>query len=103
MVKHEVRVGLSNTNEIQELIQKAYYEEGDHGKIMGKTHYLVIDESDDINYTIFKGLDGATVKVVNEDLIDGVMRFMVDETQEEIRLYPISIYCIKEHDKYSFY
>jgi len=62
MVKHEVRVGLSNTNEIQELIQKAYYEEGDHGKIMGKNHYLVIDESDDINYTIFKGLDGATIK-----------------------------------------
>ena len=102
MVKHEVRVGLSNTNEIQDIIEKAYYEDGDHGKIMGKKHYHVIDESDDINYTIFKDLDGATVKIVNEDIIDGTMRFIV-ETEGEVRLYPISIYCIKEHDKYSFY
>lgn len=103
MVKHEVRVGMTNVEEIKSLIEKAYYEDGDHGKIMGKKHYLVIDESDDINYTIFKGLDGATVKIVNEELIDGTMRFIVDETEGEIRLYPISIYCIKEQDKYSFY
>lgn len=103
MVKHEVRVGLSNTSEIQDLIEKAYYEEGDRGKIMGKKHYLVIDESDEINWTIFKGLDGATVKVVNEEIIDGAMRFIVDETNGDVRLYPISIYCIKEGDKYSFY
>jgi len=103
MVKHEVKVGMTNVEEIRSLIEKAYYEDGDHGKIMGKKHYLVIDESDDINYTIFNGLDGATVKIVNEELIDGSMRFMVDESEDEVRLYPISIYCIKEQDKYSFY
>lgn len=103
MVKHEVKVGMTNVEEIRSLIEKAYYKDGDHGKIMGKNHYLVIDESDDINYTIFKGLDGSTIKIINEELIDGTMRFIVDETEGEVRLYPISIYCIKEQDKYSFY
>ena len=42
-------------------------------------------------------------KITNEEVIDGAMRFMIDETQGEIRLYPISIYCIKEEDKYIFY
>jgi hypothetical protein len=31
------------------------------------------------------------------------MRFIVEENEDEIKLYPISIYCIKEEDKYSFY
>lgn len=101
MIKHEIKVGLSNVNELKDIIERAYYEEGDHGKIMGKTHYMTID--DDVNQTIFKGLDGATVKIINEELIDGSMRFMVDESEDEIRLYPISIYCVKEEDKYTFY
>ena len=72
------------------------------GKILGKKDYLTIDESDDINHVIFKGLNNATVKITNE-VVDGYMRFMIDETQGDIRLYPISIYCIKENDKYTFY
>jgi hypothetical protein len=72
------------------------------GKILGKKDYLIIDESDDINHLIFKGLNNATVKITNE-VVDGYMRFMIDETQGDIRLYPISIYCIKENDKYTFY
>ena len=103
MVKHEIKVGMTNSKEIKNLIEKAYYLDGHHGKITGKKHYLVIHEDDDINYAIFKGLDGATAKIINEDIIDGSMRFMVDESEGEVRLYPISIYCIKEHDKYSFY
>lgn len=101
MVKHEIKVGLSNVDDLRKIIKKAYYEDGDHGKIMGKTHYMIIE--DEIDQAIFRGLDGATVKVVNEELIDGSMRFIVDESEGDIRLYPISIYCIKEQDKYSFY
>ena len=101
MVKHEIKVELSDSTSIQEIIEKAYFEEGQMGKILGKKHYLTIDESDEINYTIFKGLNNATVKITNE-IIDGSMRFMVDETEGDIRLYPISVYCVKEQ-KYSFY
>jgi hypothetical protein len=31
------------------------------------------------------------------------MRFMIDESNDDLRIYPISIYCIKEDEKYIFY
>jgi hypothetical protein len=102
MVKHEIKVEISRAEDLKNIIEKAYYEEGFGGKLIGKKHYLKIDESDDVNYTIFKGLNNATVKVLNDEVIDGTMRFIIDETEGEIRLYPVSVYCIKE-DRYSFY
>ena len=103
MIKHEIKVEFSNTEAIKNLIEKAYFEEGYMGKIMRKDHFIKVDEeTDDVAYTIFKGLNSVTTKVTNE-LIDGAMRFMIDETQGEVRLYPISIYCIKEEDRYIFY
>ena len=105
MVKHEIKVELSDSTSIQEIIENTYFEEGQMGKILGKKHYLTNNESDEINYTIFKGLNNATVRITNE-IIDGSMRFMVDETEGDIRLYPISVYCIPKGDKelkYSFY
>ncbi len=102
MIKHEIKVEFSNTDAIRSLIEKAYFEEGYMGKIMGKNHFIKVDESNDVDYTIFKGLNSVTAKITNE-AIDGAMRFMIDETQGEIRLYPISIYCIKEEDRYIFY
>ena len=103
MVKHEIKVELEKSEDLLNLIQKAYFQEGLNGKILGKNHYITIEESDDINWTIFNGLNNATVKISNSNVIDGTMRFIVDETSGEIRLYPISIYCIKEDEKYIFY
>jgi hypothetical protein len=103
MVKHEIKVELDKTEEIRQIIEKAYFEEGFAGKIAGKNHYLTIEESDDINYSIFSGLNNVTVKIINEEVIDGTMRFVIDETDGNIKLYPISVYCIKEEDRYSFY
>ncbi len=103
MIKHEIKVEFSNTEALKNLINKAYFEEGYMGKIMGKNNYIKVDESvDDIAYTVFRGLNSTTAKITNE-IIDGTMRFMIDETQGEVRLYPISIYCIQEEDKYIFY
>lgn len=103
MVKHEIKVEYNDTEYLTSLIEKSYFEEGYKGKIMGKKHYLLIEDTNDINYTIFKGLNNATVKLTNET-IDGSARFLVDETHGDIRLYPISMYCIKEeNNKYSFY
>lgn len=101
-MKHEIKVEFSNSEKLKDIIEKAYFEEGLLGKIVGKKHFIKVDESDEILYTIFNGLNNATVKIFNEEIIDGNMRFMIDETQDELRLYPISIYCIKE-EKYTFY
>jgi len=103
MVKHEIKVEFNNTDTLKSIIEKTYFEEGFKGKILGKKHYLTIEDEDDVNYAIFKGLNNATVKLLNES-IDGSIRVLVDETQGDIRLYPISIYCVKdENEKYSFY
>lgn len=103
MVKHEIKVEVSKPEEIKDLIQKAYFEEGNQGKIIGKKHFLEIPKEDDVNYEIFKDLDGATVKVSNTDIIDGTMRFMVNESNGYVKLYPVSMYAIVENGKYIFY
>lgn len=103
MVKHEIKVEISKPVELKNLIEKAYFEEGNRGKVLGKKNFLKITKEDDVNYTIFKDLNGATVKVTNSEIIDGTMRFMVEESEEDINLYPISIYAIKENNKYIFY
>lgn len=103
MIKHEIKVEFANSEILKTLINKAYFEQGYMGKIMGKDNFIKVDESvDDVAYTIFKGLNSATAKITNE-IIDGSMRFMIDETQGEVRLYPISIYCIEEDGRYIFY
>lgn len=101
MVKHEIKIPFSNGEELRNIIQKAYFEEGDRGKLLGRKNYIKI--TDDVNHAIFKGLNNITVKLTNEELIDGSMRFVVDEKVDEIRLYPISIYAIPDGEKYIFY
>ena len=41
--------------------------------------------------------------IVYEEMIDGTMRCVVDETTDIINLYPVNNYCIVEDKKYSFY
>ena len=101
MVKHEIKIPFSNGDELKQIIQKAYFEEGDRGKLLGRKNYIKVN--DDVNHAIFKGLHNITVKLTNEELIDGSIRFLVEEKDNEIRLYPISIYAIQEEEKYIFY
>jgi hypothetical protein len=103
MVKHEIKVEFNNSEALRKIIETAYFDEGFGGKILGKKHYITIDESDDINHTIFKDMNNVTVKITNDEVIDGSMRFVIDETEGEVRLYPISIYSIKEENRYIFY
>lgn len=103
MVKHEIKIQLNKVPEIREIIQKTYFEQGFGGKIMGQGQPLIITESDDINWSIFSGLHNTTIKVINEEIIDGTMRFVIEEGEGEIRLFPISTYCFLEDDRYTFY
>jgi hypothetical protein len=100
MVKHEIKIPFHNREELKTLIQKSYFEEGNQGKLLGRKNFIKID---DVNHAIFKGLNNITVKITNEDVIDGSMRFVVEEKSDEIRLYPISIYAIPDGEKYIFY
>ena len=52
---------------------------------------------------MLKGLNNMTIRLTNEDIIDGCVRFVVDEHNNHINLFPCSIYCIVENEKYIFY
>lgn len=102
MIKHEVKIEFTDSESIKKIVERSYFKDGQLGKIKDKTYYLSINEKD-VNYNLLNGLNDSTIKVINENIIDGSMRFLVDESHGDIRLYPISIYCIKDNDKYIFY
>jgi len=104
MLKHEIIVEFQNSEVLKSIIEKSYFEDGNMGKIGGKHNFINLTESmDEEVYSILKGLKNTTIKVSNQDIIDGTLRFLVEEESDEIKLYPISIYCIKEDDVYSFW
>ncbi len=103
MIKHEIKVEILNSESLKDLIERAYFVEGDSGKIKGNQNYMKLDDEKDTEMAkVLTGLHKSTIKVICPEVIDGSIRLMVEETEGEIRLYPISIYCIKE-DRYTFY
>jgi hypothetical protein len=101
-MKYELKIEFKEKDELEKMIQKSYFEDGTMGKLIGKKAYIQIKQDDPL-FIVFKGLNNITAKLTNEDLIDGSMRCVVDETEEVINLFPINNYCIVEHEKYSFY
>lgn len=103
MTKHEVKVEMVQKEPILEVIEKAYPREN-QGKINGKENFMIIDDSNE-NFSIFKGLNGSTVKISNQEIIDGTMRMIVEEVDNKVKLFPISIYCMKDENqgRYIFY
>lgn len=101
-MKYELKIEYKDNNQLKSIIDKSYFENGNNGKLRGKTHFLIIDREDPL-FVVFKGLNNVTTKIINEELIDGSLRCVVDESPEVIQLYPINNYCIIEQEKYSFY
>ncbi len=100
-MKHEMRIEFERKNELKSVINKSYFVDN-NGKLVGQKHRLKVDKKDPI-YIMLKGLNNMTIRIINEDIIDGCARFVVDEHPTFVYLYPCSIYCIIENDKYSFY
>jgi len=101
-MKYELKIEYKDSDQLKNIIEKSYFEHGNNGKLRGKTHFITIEKEDPL-FVVFKGLNNATTKIVNDELIDGSMRCVVDENTEIIQLYPINNYCIIEKEKYSFY
>lgn len=101
-MKYELKIEFKDNQQLDQVIQKSYFEDGTLGKLVGKKSYVTIGSEDPL-FIIFKGLNNITVKLLNEEMIDGSMRCVVDETESVINLYPVNNYCIVEDKKYSFY
>ena len=101
-MKYELKIEFKDGPQLEDIIQKTYFAEGNLGKLVGKKSYVTINSEDPL-FIIFKGLNNITVKLLNEEVIDGSMRCVVDETDTNINLYPINNYCIVEYERYLFY
>jgi hypothetical protein len=101
-MKYELKIEYKDKSQLDQVIKKSYFEDGTKGKLIGQKISLKILKDDPL-FIVFKGLNNMTAKILNEDLIDGSVRCVVDENSEEIKLFPVNPYCIIEDEKYSFY
>jgi hypothetical protein len=104
-MRNEIKVEFSNKEILNTLIQKSYFEGGQMGRLLGQKNFIELTpQVDDVVYTVAKGLHNATIKLTNSELIDGTFRFIIEDINDEIKLIPISMFCIvDENEKYSFY
>jgi hypothetical protein len=104
-MKSEIKIEFSKKEELKKLIKKAYSYEEKIGKLLNKNVFIEVNnELDDNVYGIIKGLNNATIKISNDDIIDGNFRFLIDDTSRNPKLYPISIYYIlDDNDRYIFF
>ena len=101
-MKYELKIEIKYKNQLTQVIEESYFKTGTQGKLVGKQSSIKIDKEDPL-FIVFKGLNNMTAKILNDELIDGSVRCVVDETEEVISLYPVNPYCIIEDEKYSFY
>lgn len=97
-----MKIEFKDDEQLKNVIDQSYFQDGNNGKLIGKKSYVSINEENPL-FIAFRGLNNATIKLINEKLIEGSLRCVVDESQNSINLYPINNYCIIENQKYSFY
>lgn len=101
-MKNETKVEYTDVVKLQNMIEESYFSAGTKGKIAGKGHNIKIDIND-VLYDSLKGMHNIICKLVNTELIDGSLRIVVLEEGDNITIEPVSIYCVKEDSKYTFY
>ena len=99
-MKNELKIEFDNSDVLRSFILKAYFQD-ESGKLSGKNRIEIT--KDDIIWTILNGMNNLPIKILNNDVIDGSLKFIVDETNDVVSIIPTSIYCIKDNDKYIFY
>lgn len=101
-MKYELKIEFKDKSQLNQVIEESYFNDGTKGKLVGKKSSIKITKEDPL-FIVFKGLNNMTAKILNDELIDGSVRCVVDETSDMINLYPVNPYCILEDEKYSFY
>lgn len=102
-MKQELRLNFNEDKVLNNIINKCYFDGDNLGKIRGNENYFVIENNSDA-YTELEGLNNIVVKFENDRLIEGIIRCLIKNEDNQIKAYPVSIYCIKlENEFYSFY
>jgi hypothetical protein len=103
-MKFEPKLEFKESKDLKELIEKNYFELGDRGKITRKNKLSPLRiTKEDPNYIMFKGWNNNIVRLTNDEIMTSSLKFIVEEEQDLVNLFPINTYCIIEDEKYSFY
>lgn len=103
-MKFEPKLEFKESQELKQIIEKNYFELGDRGKITSKLNRFPLRiTKEDPNYIMFKGWNNNIVRLTNDEIMTSSLKFIVEEVQDEVNLYPINTYCVLEDEKYSFY
>lgn len=101
-MKYDLKIEHNDIISLEDIINKCYFD-NNTGKLSNKDNNHIDINNDNENHYLFKGLNNIIVRLINSEIIEGYMKFVVSEENDIIKLYPCSIYCIVEDDKYSFY
>ena len=96
-MKYELKIEFKDTKLFIDYIKKAYK----NGILSDRKQKFTFDNTTS-TYDLCKGLDNIAVRLYNEEVIDGTLRCIVVEKEKEISVYPCSLYCDYENNKYSF-
>lgn len=96
-MKYELKIEIKDTNLFLDLIKKSY----SGGILVDKMQKLSFDSTTP-TYHLCKGLTNLGARLYNDSIIDGTAKFIIEEEQDGVNLYPCSIYCEYENNKYTF-
>jgi hypothetical protein len=96
-MKNELKIDFKETQILKQLLQDSYNE-----GVISNTNNKIVFEEDTPNYLLCKGLHNLTVRLWNDELIDGPLRCIIQEEESYISLYPCSIHYEIDNNKYSF-
>ncbi len=94
-----IRIKWTDQNSLIDLINKCYFNDGNNGVIRNSSKLKIT--KGDTNHIILKNLD-YSVKVT-APFINGSLKCLKQEEHGDIYLKPMSVYCIKDGDNFSFY
>ena len=101
-MKYEIKIDFTDEAKLKEIVNNTYFGKLGNGKMLkNKDEFFFPNE--DSNSIILKGLNNMTVRVINNNQIDGFLRCSVREENNGVYLTPCNIYCIVDNGKYSFY
>ena len=96
-MKNELKIDFKENQILKQLLEDTY-----NNGVITNTMTKIVFEEDTPNYLLCKGLHNLTVRLWNEDLIDGSLRCIIQEEDSYIYLYPCSIHYEIDNNRYSF-
>lgn len=99
-MKSEIKAEINNKDLLSDFLKKSYKD----GRIQGPNNSLIIKKSDDKElFNTLKDSNRIVVRITNKDIIDGFCKFIIEKSTKGIKLYPISINYIMDHNRWIFF